>query len=216
MASPPKPARAAPPPPSNAPGKGDLASEDGEGIYSAEPLKSKGASPSPAQGLPKKSERRTSKQSVISIRSPTKIAGKRLSETYNKARNAIYPPLATPETDSEHEGDGRYMMSGGLQGNDRSEREHNGRKPRKSCFKEEFSHDEEGTTLVDAPLLGDEKKTITEGKTGKDGMGKEKKEIKVKRKDKRTTIRENGRVVDSESEEEYYESNGPVSGCVVG
>lgn len=133
-------------------------------------------------------------------------------------------------------------MSGGLRGDDLSERELSGRPPRKarvSKFTEDFG--EEDDTLVENPAVGqkdrEEERKIKKKppysprsqKVGKAerpsaeafGRGAKEKETVCltrthKRRTTRTTIGDDGHVVDSESDTEYYESVGPVGGCVVG
>ena len=231
MASLSKPARAAPPLPSIVRGKTDSVSKDDEVIYSAPP-----AHPAPpvCKGLQSRVETRASELPAANSPASKKRTSTRFGEAYKEPNSALFPPLVLPEINTEDEGDGQYMMSGGLQGNDRSERERCGYAPHRSNFRGDFSLDDdedigERTTLIDH--------SATEGATSQKEVGKEKqqgrhsrervgsaariekrekKEIKAKRKHKRTTIGDNGWVVYSESEEEYYESSGPASGCIVG
>lgn len=131
-------------------------------------------------------------------------------------------------------------MSGGLAGDDLSERELSCRDPRTvrvSWFHEDFEDD----PLVEDPSVGEkdrkeasknkkerrssmrspEKRGAEETLSAKEsGRGaKEKETVRLtrtyKRRTTRTTIGDDGYVVDSESETEYYETVGSVGGCAV-
>lgn len=129
-------------------------------------------------------------------------------------------------------------MSGGLQNGDLSECELSGKPPRKvklSKFREDFFEPLEGPTLIEElSAEGKEEVKITKDKRSslrspeKSGRAvetslrspeKPKKEtVRLARTHKRSTrptIRDDGYVVDRESKMEYYESVGPVGGCVV-
>lgn len=131
-------------------------------------------------------------------------------------------------------------MSGGLAGGDLSERELSGRAPRTvrvSRFHEDFGDD----PLVEDPAVGEkdreeasknkkerrssmhspEKRGSEETLSAKaSGRGAAEKEtVRLtrthKRRTTRTTIGDDGYLINSESETEYYESVGPVGGCMV-
>lgn len=134
-------------------------------------------------------------------------------------------------------------MSGGLRGDDLSERELSGRPPRKarvSKFSEDFG--EGDNTLAQNPVVGEQnredERRIKKGsrrsprfseKVGKaerssaeaSGRGAEEEEtVRLtrthKRRSTRTTIGDDGYVVVSKRDTGYYESVGPVGGCIVG
>lgn len=148
--------------------------------------------------------------------------------------------MISPETDSEaSDDDEMYIMSGGLQNGDLSERELSGKPPRKvrvSKFHEDFSEPLEGPTPIEEPsaesrqevkITKDKRSSLrSPEKAGRaveaslNSPEKPKNETvtltRAYERSTRPTIRDDSYVVDSESEREYYESVGPVGGCVVG
>lgn len=182
--------------------------------------------------------------------SPKKLnlTRQRAATLLRKARESIgLGGIIGPETDSEKEeeegGGGKYVMSGGLRGDDLSERELSGRPPRKARVSKSTEDFGEGDdTLAENPSVGEKdredeckikkesprsprspKKVGRAEKPSAEASGRRAKEIETVRltrthkvRTTRTTIGNEGHVIDIESETEYYESVGPVGGCVIG
>ena len=174
------------------------------------------------------------------------LTRQRAATILRKARESmVLGGIIGPETDSDddEEEERKYVMSGGLLGDDLSERELSGRPPRKarvSKFSEDFG--EADGTLVQNPVAGEQnrederrikkgcrrsprssEKVVKTERTSAEASGRGAKEKETvlltrthERRSARTTIGDDGYVVCSERDTEYYESVGPVGGCIVG
>lgn len=183
------------------------------------------------------------------VQAPPRSPVKRFRDgLVKRVKKVAFRGVVDPETDGDEGGEvggGEFVMSGGLGGNDASER--GDRAPYKSNVLDDVPAAEE-PALVDQPLLADnatggnggaeepalvEQPLLADNATGGNGGAEESSKTNRSKATGKTehekrgkeTIRltrrhkrnttGHGTAVESESETEYYESSGPANGCVV-